>query len=254
MVNDTQELADLLCVYGIAPRRVQLPEIAGLDVARSIQTLVEGELQAFYSPVRPTLFPKIESGEIDPITGRALAMLAVSFDQIVNSLFQFGTLLPLRFGTLLPDVEMLRQLLRDHQTDWCAAVTQLDGCVEISVKVHADRDLLREQLQPAGDANPVNGTAYLLQRKREIQQTALINNHIDTVVGAMHAECAALSKDSLTRAGSPSDDPPPVLNAHYLVESANLTALFDILERYGDAHDWLYLTRDEPTAPYHFVG
>ena len=92
----------------------------------------------------------------------------LAFGETVQRLAEATTVLPVRFGTTVPDREALRQLLRENAARWQARLQAVTDKVEMVV--HAD---VGEALpDPAGDR--ASGRAYLLARADAVHRAEAV--------------------------------------------------------------------------------
>lgn len=85
---------------------------------------------------------------------------AAHFGRVLVALGDDATILPVRFGTVLPTTDAVSEMLAARQTQWCERLAELDGYVELDVRI-----------QLAGDAAPPDtgsGRDYLLARAEAI--------------------------------------------------------------------------------------
>jgi hypothetical protein len=189
--------------------------------------------------------------------------------------------LPLRFGTVLPDRSRAERLLRgsaadlageldrvrDHrewglrvvprEQDEKAAGTQdepvsrapaRDGGFEPSARAPAPGTT-----EPTGTAPGETGTSYLSARRDELRRAALREERLTGLTNRVHDELAMLATEAVTRSGRPG---PGRLNAAYLVARAKEDDFLDAAEAavrtLAEAGCEARVTG--PWPPYSFVG
>jgi hypothetical protein len=163
-----------------------------------------------------------------------------------------GTMLPMRFGTLVADDAKMRDRLRRDQTRYCATLAGLAGRSEVNVKLRGDEDVLIAAVadQP---------------RVRRLRGASAYHDQIalgETVAAAIDA---ALRDDAhrLYEALSPlairTADGPPVpgcaSNVSYLVATdrlAEFTARAAAVEH--KLADRAHIQCTGPLPPYSFIG
>jgi hypothetical protein len=72
-------------------------------------------------------------------------------EAVVEAAMRHGPVLPMRFGSVVDDVEAL---LRSREDEFSAALERVRGCVELGVRVS----------EPDGVPAPETGTEYLMRR------------------------------------------------------------------------------------------
>jgi len=75
-------------------------------------------------------FSQVAEREAAPSVARAAA-----FARVVEAFHDAGTVLPLRYGCFLDTQEQVARLLRDRRAEFLAALSRLDGCVEMGLRI-----------------------------------------------------------------------------------------------------------------------
>lgn len=136
-------------VYGIVDADVSVPGTDGLRLTRSGRVAaVHGEMQA----------AQLEGIEQDLSEDGRLAVLARRHDDVVRTLADAGTVLPVRLGTAFPDQAALAAVLADAEPSLAAELDRMRGRHEWELRIRAGRP----STEPAA-----SGTAYLMARRDE---------------------------------------------------------------------------------------
>jgi hypothetical protein len=167
-------------------------------------------------------------------------------ERVVERLMVNRTVLPLRFGTKLPDVEAMRSVLVARADEFLAGLARVRGRVEIGVRaISKGSPNGRMEEMPAVPASPpASGREYLfekLTRGRRHEREA----------AALHEPLAALAVAS-RRSALQSDD--EVLRAAYLVERATVARFRATVERLQQGLPETAVLCTGPWPPYSFVG
>jgi Gas vesicle synthesis protein GvpL/GvpF len=85
----------------------------------------------------------------------------LSFGEAVQALASTGPVLPVRFGTTLPDLAGLQELVTERGPAWRRRLDAVEGCVEMVVHAH---DTSSARPSPPASSEDVTGTEYLLSR------------------------------------------------------------------------------------------
>jgi hypothetical protein len=119
-------------VYGVVRRDGAAPKVEGIAGA-PLELIALGEVAALTS-VAPG--EHLEAGREELIT----------HSRVLEAALEKGTVLPMRFGVVLPDAEALRErLLDEHQDELVGQLAEMDGKVEINLKgVYDEAGILRE--------------------------------------------------------------------------------------------------------------
>lgn len=101
-------------------------------------------------------------GCLAPDTARGLA-----YGRVVDALHQQDTVLPLRYGCVMNDARGVAELLESRASDYRTALRELDGCVEMGLRILLDQPAsVPVSPRPPG---ATAGTSYLLARKRHYE-------------------------------------------------------------------------------------
>jgi len=149
----------MICLlYGIvfSPSEGHLPLELPQGVGGAPVKLIEEDgLGAAVSLIEPSdLAPNIERG--------------LAYARVVEALHAGRTVLPMRYGCLFTEEPRVVELLRLHREEYAAILRELDGCVEMGVRVLADY-----QESPSADCgmriteslSQAQGTTYLAGRR-----------------------------------------------------------------------------------------
>jgi hypothetical protein len=177
---DRSSAATYVYLYGVADHDFELPAGA---VSAELQATRIGRVTALHAAVERTLFDGLDAEDLSE-TSR-LATLAQRHDETLQALAGAGTVLPVRLGTLFPDVEAMSALIADTEDGLVEQLDRVRGCHEWALRVHALR----------GDAGPdeadATGTEYL-QRRRDERDAR--DARREMVVAALSSVDQALSR------------------------------------------------------------
>jgi hypothetical protein len=240
-----------LYAYGITDAATDTHDIVGLDDRSPVEVLTVGDAALVASTIELGLLAGLESevsetGQLSE-TGR-LADLAGRHDRVMRVLLDRGPVLPLRFGTVLPDRPRVERLLRasagelvdeldrvrDHR-EWGLRVAPPEEHDDAGGDDAEDEDegtgedtraVTAEGTSGDGDGTAAtaagngtasgSGTAYLSARRADLRRAALREERLTELTRRVHGELAALASDVAMRSGRPG---PGRLDAAYLVAS-----------------------------------
>jgi hypothetical protein len=157
-------------------------------------------------------------------------------EAVVERLMAAGTVLPLRFGTVLDGEDALAATLAERRDELAAGLERVRGRVELGVRVLG----APPQPRPAGAQS---GRAYLMAR-REAHRRA------EREAAAVHAPLAACAHDARVRAPAP---PPAILAAAYLVDRDAVAAFRARVGALGAGRADVRIACTGPWPPYSFV-
>jgi hypothetical protein len=151
-------------------------------------------------------------------------------EALLEELMEERDLLPVRFGTRLPDQAAARDALEVRHGELTAALERVRGAVELALRVEAREPVT---VPPAGGT----GRDYLAA-KAATRRTA----------AALHAPLAAISRASALRPGR------ELLRAAYLVDRGAVDAFVSLVGDLQRAHeDTLALVCTGPWPPFSFA-
>jgi Gas vesicle synthesis protein GvpL/GvpF len=152
-------------------------------------------------------------------------------ERLVERLMDDRAVLPMRYGTALPDPEQLKEALAARREEYAAALDRVRGRVELGLRAVA-REPIRARPKASGRAY-IEALAGEDERRHEL-----------------HEPLAALAADDRVRRVR---DPGEVLRAAYLVETCAVSRFRAEVRRLERAHPSLVLVDTGPWPPYSFV-
>jgi hypothetical protein len=158
-------------------------------------------------------------------------------EQVVESLMQDRDLLPVRYGTQVPDEAAAAQALTTRHQQLCDALEFVRGAVELAVRV------LGTTRRSAGREEPSSGRAYL----RGLVATAAAG---DAATKAVHEPLARLARSHVLR---PVPRPGELLVGAYLVARGDVDRFAAEVAALERATPALTVTCTGPWPPYSFV-
>ena len=97
-----------------------------------------------------------------------------TYAAVIQAINERCTVLPMRYGCLLATEADVSRFLREHRAEFLAALDEVDGCVEMGIRVMPSDGAPRRRAVPAsriGACRP--GMAYLEARRSHYSQTEL---------------------------------------------------------------------------------
>lgn len=113
----------------------------------------------------------------------------LSFGEAVQALASTSPVLPVRFGTTLPDLAGLQQLVAERGPAWRRRLDAVDGHVEMVVHAR-DTGSRRPSARPASD--DVTGTEYLLSRAAVLRHDAELVESVSAALRPVVTELRVL--------------------------------------------------------------
>ncbi len=239
-------------VYGLTWESAarSLDATAGIDGA-PVEVLASGSLAAVVSPITDTTQWGIDpAGEVDL---EMLAPRAHKHEWVLEEMLDRGAVLPLRFGVLYPDLDPLKEMLRERESDLAAVLTRLQGHREWGLLVTVDDC----SPVPATQAGSPAGRDYLSRRREERIAAGEQAEALARVAAAIHKALTDVSTDAVVHrpGGASAGKQSVVLRASYLVSSGSETEFRAAAEaKLSESADSLRLAGEltGPWPPYHF--
>jgi hypothetical protein len=220
-----QALASLrraLLLYGIVNQDAQL------TVEPNMQLIKTGSLTAIVKACDTEISREPE--------------IVLAFGEQVMSIHQQATLIPMRYGSVLRDENVVIQHLLDHEARYQTQLAELENCEEMGIRLQLG--LTTDDTIPTPQ---VSGHDYLLARKHAYaipehaeQQASRLNNEL---AGLYRQHCAAISVFNGQR----------TYLLSYLVPRTELQVFRDRLNALADSRADLGFISG-PWPPYNFAG
>lgn len=228
-------------VYAILPRDARPPSgLTGWDGA-PLAPVAWGNLAALTSSVG--------AGGPRPTPANVLRHAA-----IVEGLREVGPTLPVRFGTVLGDVDAVRAALAQRYDVLVADLERLGSTIEFGLTVLwdppdvTDVDVASASDRPEGSGD---GARYLQARVAEQRRQAALRRRAEALVRELEA---VLAPHLLEWRSSILPTPRLPLRAAYLVDPARIESFRDALATLRADHPELRVLLSGPWPPYSFVS
>jgi hypothetical protein len=179
-----------------------------------------------------------------------------TFAAVIEGLHEMHTVLPMRYGCLLPTRAQVVALLRERGPEFADALDGVEGCTEMSIRAILDEKRIATSSPPAPfDLPDVSvGKAYLAARKANYARQTLSAQAATAIVERAAAVLRGLFVRYVSEY-SPFPSAPydvPMLSLHFLVRRAHIESfrrVFRMLEFSESAKMLL----SGPWPPYNFV-
>jgi hypothetical protein len=205
-----------------------------------------GLAQAPLDGVRHGDLLAVISRHVHPPGDPALDALWVH-ERVVERIMADRAVLPMRFGTKLPDDEALRHVLAVREQEFLATLARVRGRVEVGLRA----------MQPLGAEPPPDDqrpqpVSPVATSGREYLEAKLRNGRlVEREATALHEPLARLAVEVRRQAARA---PEELLRASYLIERAVLARFRGTVERLQRAHPGVAILCTGPWPPYSFVG
>ena len=191
----------------------------------SLRTIASGELAAVCAPAT-------EAAVTPELLWR--------HEQVVEALMDDRDVLPVRYGTRVPDETSVARILEQEYERLAERLEFVRGAAEVSVRAFA-ADC--GSIEPAAGQQPMTGGDYLRGRARELASER-------EAARAIHEPLTALARAvRQTQTGFPHE----VLRAAYLLDDADVAAFGELVVKLQAANPTLQLVCTGPWPPYSFA-
>lgn len=241
-------LASALYAYAITRAGAPVPDAEPLAGGDRLAHVVRGDLALLVSPVDPARL-RVDQDDLSE-TG-PLATLVRGHDAVLTAAAAAGPVLPLRFGTLVPDEAAARRLLDTHAGSAGPQLDRIGGAREWGVRLV--RTLGTEPV-PAAAGSDLSGTEFLTLRRRARTEAEQALAAAERAASRLEEALAPLTRARLRRGGSPGSS--LLLDLAYLVEPDREAAVGAALEQIAaeEAAHGLALEVSGPWPPYSFAS
>lgn len=234
-------------VYSVLTRETHLPKgLVGID-GGSLYAISCGDLVAAAGTVtRAKILPTTEN--------------VLRHEAIVEAVHREGASVPVRFGTVLPDTDAVRETLAAHREQLtkdiaCVGDKQEMGVIVLWSQSEADSDGLaaedtRQDDDEGASQQHHSGTRYMLARFREYKREAELRDKATSIQWDVDG---VLRIHTLDSKHSVLPTPGIAVRASYLIEPGQIgsfTLAFDELRRQRSD---LRMLLTGPWPPYNFV-
>jgi hypothetical protein len=234
-------------VYGVVRAGETRPKLDGMN-GEPVSAVSAGAVAALTSDV-PDEF--LEAGREELLT----------HSRVLEQVQERETVLPMRFGVVLPDEQAVRdELLEPHIEELEAQLGELDGKVEVNLKIlHDEETILREvlaessearELRDASQGKPDEATYYERIRHGELVAEALEGKREQTGAVAIQA----LAPHAIAIQAGETAHERMALNASFLVERDGLQRFDDAVDELGEKQEGrIRIKYTGPLPPHSFV-
>lgn len=166
----------------------------------------------------------------------------LAFGNVIERIHRRTTIIPVRYGTLLPDEAAVTERLSVAADHYRGLLAELEGCEEMGIRL--------PMAKPTIDSHPIrpaaSGRDYLQSLRRKYSATEQAEN----AAAALDAALAGLYRKQRAEAGLFNGE--PMYLASYLVPRDRLDAFLRKLDELADCGNFKGLISG-PWPPYNFA-
>ena len=227
----------------------------GVQPGSNVRLVQVDDLTALVSEIHVEEFAQLDvtddSVQLDEASPLARAVRA--HDAVIDTAFRAGPVVPVRFGTVLPDLASITDLVRRNSQGLRDELARLGSHVEWGLKLYAEN----ADADDDGSADEVSetGSEYLRKKQRgrehAVSERARLNEmaaHVDRSLQVL-STAEVIQPPRSTAAGA------PLFCASYLVplpEEQRFLGTLDDLQR-SMSSQGIRIERTGPWPPYDFV-
>ena len=264
----------LYCIFR-SPEYQEPGPIRGVDRQPVITVGKNGLSAAVSSVVQPVLTPDIS---------RILA-----YKEVIESFHRDRTVIPMRFGSLFHEESEILRLLEERAEQYASLLNELEGCVEMGIRIIISDFGLRPRFQPGGlpgrrggayapegsgqspiphptshippRKSPTSGRAYLAARKEHYDKEEQFTKEMEKIAKQFRAAFTGLFLKCKTEyPQSPINNPQStipnqqsaILSLYFLVPRRCVESFQQVFRRMGCGESKKVLLSG-PWPPYNFV-
>ena len=192
---------------------------------------------------------EISDAHLTPDVPRVMA-----YQRVIASFHSDRTVIPMRYGCVLRDRPQVIQLLKRNARRYESLLKELDGCVEMGIRLMIDDCLLSiADLNSNDPASGISGKAYLASRKDHYAQKECITEAKNEIAEQFRAaltglfvKCKVETPPMLNRQSS-------MLSLYFLVPGKSIDPFRRVFRHMRRRMETTKLLLSGPWPPYNFV-
>jgi Gas vesicle synthesis protein GvpL/GvpF len=206
-----------------------------------IQRIAQGELVALVSPV--VELARVETPE---------AVELVAYERIIRSQHAVADVVPMRFGSVLPDEAAVRTHLDEQRAAYLRSLARISGCVEMGVR--ALISVTHPSAAPELAVHPParSGVDYLKTRQRRYSTESQLRDDCAALEQSLLSKVAPLCREHRVELAPLRSGVPTLCSVYFLVPREQVPAFRAALSPVTDG-DCARATLSGPWPPFNFV-
>jgi hypothetical protein len=262
-----------LYAYGLVDKNPQQLDILGIDKRNKVYPIQGREICVMVSEIDVDQFQNQVKNLIAELNKNAevqndTAEILQAHENVIDTLMQETTVIPLKFGTILKDEKSALKMLENDEEKFKSLLAKFSGKVEWGLKVYADKQSLRRYIIHS-DQKFMNledkqkkssrGIAYLLGRKMEEEIENHVIDQFTQVAEEIFQACAKDASEAKLNDTLPQKvtgkKKEMILNAAYLIEREKGDHLQQRGQSFRDKYAFMELDLEfsGPWPPYNFI-
>jgi len=185
---------------------------------------------------------------------------ALLFGRVIQTLHDMATVIPMRYGCLFQDCAALERHLEDHCREYLTVLAELDGHVEMSVRILVPQQQAASKRPKSCEPSPhgvgeteekTAGLAYLQTLRRQYQSEENVRLSVAETTDRLNGQLRGLYSRNRFEAGALAGQSMPTL--HYLVPKESVGAFRNVFRDISSSVARHRLLLSGPWPPYNFV-
>jgi hypothetical protein len=238
--KDCVAIDRLFYLYGFVSPAADVDGLQGVEPSSPVILVVEDDVACLATAVRAIDYCRDVLGAAEAQQFEWVKPRALSHHEVLQRLRTSGPVVPLKFGTLAPDVDHIRALLRRLREPVSDLLAQFNGKDEWTLRIRFDVDALKRTLNDPRLALPrsqtgtphTDGHSYFAHKRLERltselleERMVLVEEDVDGRIAQARIESAPLGR----KPGDTHDDRPSVSDTAVLLPGGQLASLESML-------------------------
>ena len=238
MEKDYLAIDRLFYLYGFVSADADVTGLEGVEPSSSVFLVVEDDLACLATAVRGVDYSRDVVGGAEAQQFEWVKPRALCHHEVLQRVRASGPVVPLKFGTLAPDIDHVRALLRRLRVPISDLLAQFSGKDEWTLRIRFDVNALTSTLNDprlalaAWPALPTDGHSYFARKRMERltselleERMLLIEEDVDARIADARIESAPLGR----KRGQAHGDQPSVSDTAVLLPGGQLDSLESML-------------------------
>lgn len=230
-----------LLIYCIGSVSSPLPS-EGLGVRGGrLQRIAHGELVAVVSL-------GTESAWVEAPAAEDL----LAYERAIRAQHAVADIVPMRFGSMLPDERAVRAHLGEQQGAYLRSLTRVSSCVEMGVRALISMPHSPAEPEPLVKPTIRSGADYLKARQRRYSAESQLRDHCSALEQALLSKVMPWCREHRVELAPPRPGEPVLCSVYFLVPRDQVPAFRAALSPMSDG-DPARMTLSGPWPPFNFV-
>jgi hypothetical protein len=205
------------------------------------QRIVHGELAAVVSPLTEHAWVKAPEEAV-----------LLDYERTIRSQHSVADVVPMRFGSVLPDEAAVRAHLDEQRAAYLRALARIAGCVEMGVRALVSPPFAAATPVEAAKPERRSGADYLKARQRRYSVESQLHEHCAAVEQAVLSKVSPLCREHHSELTPTRPGAATLCSLYFLVPREQVAAFRSALAPLP-ASDGAKLSLSGPWPPFNFV-